>query len=102
MVIILLSGIPFADHFNRNQHEPATVLYFRGTPAAENPLITAVKSGNAEVVRVLVEEGADMNSRSTNFMTALHFAAWPRNEGAIPHLVVSRRFWSGLESTHCF
>lgn len=55
----------------------------------ENPLITGVINGKPKVVRILVEEGADVSSKAPNSMTALHFAAWPGNEESIPHLMVS-------------
>lgn len=52
-------------------------------------LILAVKAGNAEMVRVLVENGADVNTRSTSAMgsTVLCFAAETNNAQVIRELL---------------
>jgi ankyrin repeat protein len=42
----------------------------------ETSLHAASKGGNLDIVRSLIDDGADVNERDTNHQTPLHFAAW--------------------------
>src|ERR1700694_2420418 len=45
------------------------------TAASEPPLITAVRSGDAQAVQALLKARADVNARQGDRATALHWAA---------------------------
>ena len=61
----------------KNEEELRNKLNINGASAtsSETPLVSAVDSGNLELVQLLVDRGADPNKPSKDGMTALHSAA---------------------------
>ena len=51
------------------------------------PLVTAAANNNVEIVRILIEHGADVNQSTTNNWTPLHFAAKNNNPEILKMLI---------------
>ena len=57
---------------------------FGAAHASDTPLIAAVKGGELEPVRQLLDSGVDVNARNAFGMTALHVAVYPHGTGGFP------------------
>ena len=71
MLAILLSSVPGSS-----------------APAADTPLIEAVRGGDGAAVRTLLDRGADAGGRAADGATALHWAAY-RDDLAIAELLIA-------------
>lgn len=74
-----------------------------------SPLSWAAQRGEAEVVRVLLEHGADPNNNDITKMTPLHYAAQAKTPKCLPLLIrygatITRqtRGWTALHYASCF
>lgn len=59
-----------------------------GSPGREAPLIGAVSLGAERVARLLIEAGADLESRSIFGSRAIHWAAWVGSASIVERLIV--------------
>ena len=68
---------------------PATLAAQETSPGADERLLAAARDGQVEVVRTLLQEGADVNAARGDGLTALHLAAEAGNQAAAEALLAA-------------